>query len=523
MRNGNLHRCLLVITCLLLLVSPSLAEVSVSDPLWDWKYDAIERLSLAFGERTVSNTRPMSRLEMADLVLRLSSKAYDLGRDDDYLNVLLRRLEGDLKDEIEGINDGTSRDLRIKPIRWVRAKAVHSDRPVQLGNDYGFKGGKLSVRGELATSGTWGFLGYDIRPEYNSYRNDEDKDDKFDLHSGYIVAWLKNLEIEVGKDAFWWGPGRHGNWVLTNNAPAFDLIKISNAVTGEPPFPLSFMGDTKFTAFLGRISEQRITYSDNGVAVADKKKPLFAGFRLNISPSRYLELGASQTIQFIDRGNRGYNFDYIKKTFLPTYDGNEDEATTGPVTNRVQAYDISINIGGDHDFMRALRLKGMKVYWTWGGETMVWNDTLKIPMTNFTGNIFGLYLDSGKTELRAEYASNYDVVSNVWYNHYQFTDGYVNEGFVLGHYQMRGNNRDWFVSLTRPLTDNIVATLNFEDKEWKDWSTGGTQGPKEDIYGFSINAFGRKGGKFGVSYEYRNGRNPDITNQIVAAEAVYRF
>lgn len=515
----------------LALASASFGEVSTSDPLWDWKYDAIDRLSLAFGERTVSNSRPYSRLEMADLVLRLAAKAE---AENDYYMVLLKRLEDDLSEEIESINESTTEDLKVKPLRWIRAKAVHSDMPFQpesrslrpkdqdqplhSANDYGFKAGDLSVRGELSTSGSWGFLGYEIRPEYNMLRDDEAEDeDELDLHSGYLVLWLKNLEIEVGKDAFWWGPGRHGNWVLTNNAPAFELIKISNAVAAVPPVPFKIMGDTKFTAFLGRISGQTEKYIDDGIDVVERKKPFFAGFRLDFSPSRYLELGASQGVEFIDRGGKGYSLDYIRQVFLPSYGSNEEEFESGAVANRVTAFDISLNIGGDHDFMKGLSLTGMKLYWTWGGETMVIND-LGLPATCFTGNLFGLYLDSGRTEFRAEYASNYDAGAS-WYDHYQFTEGYRNEGFILGHYQMGGNSKDLFLNLSHPFTDDIVTTLHFDRREQR------TGGPvfREDAYGLSVDAFIKRGGKVGISYEYRDGDNPESINQVWAVEGVYKF
>jgi len=501
------------------------AEVSTSDPLWDWKYDAIERLSLAFGESTVSNTRPMSRLEMAGIVLRLAAKVED---EDDYYRVLLKRLEDDLNDEIESKNSRSTSDLKIKPLRWVRVKAVHSDEPFQLENDYGFKAGDVSIRGEASTSGTWGSVGYELRPQYNLFRDDED-DDEFDLHSGYLVLWLKNLEVKVGKDAMWWGPGRHGAWLMTNNAPAFDLIKLSNAVTAVPAGILSFLGDTKFTVFLGRLSEQEIVYNDKGVTVEEKKKPLLAGLRLNFSPGKYLELGASQTIQFIDRGGRGYSAGYLKDVFLSSWESNEEEAASGAVANRITSIDATINIDGDHDFMRFFHLKGMKIYYEHGGETMnhdsiYWLGGLRIPSLQNTATLQGIYLDTGKLDLRVEYATNYYSTAD-WYDHYQFRydrdqvkGGYRNDEFIIGHH-MGGYSRDLFLNLSHPFTEDIAATLHFDRKEQR------TGGPifREDAYGLSIDAFMKRGRKVGLSYEYRERDNPEDINHVWTVEGVYKF
>lgn len=457
---------------------------------------------------------------MAKMALRLTAKVEAEGGAE-YYKVLLNRLKDDLKEEIEGINGDGSVNPRIRPLRWLRIKAVHSNNPFQLENDYGFKAGDLSSRGEISTSGTWFFFGYEIRPEYNMLRDKEAKDeDEFDLHSGYLVLWLKNLEIEVGKDSLWWGPGRHGSWLLTNNAPAFEAIKLSNAVTTVPPFPLKFLGDTKFTAFLGRLSEQMIVYEDKGVTVAEEKKPLFAGFRLDFSPSRYIELGGAQTVEFIDRGGRGYSLDYISQVLIPSYGSNEGEAASGPVANRITSMDLAIKIDGQHDFMKFAGLKGMRVYWEVGGETVTRDMTSKLPRFANTSNIFGLYLDTGKTDFRAEYASTYDAPTK-WYEHYQFNrergDAYINDGFILGHH-MGGHSRDLFFSVSHPLTDNMVADLHFDREEHKD-------GPvfREDAYGLSIDAFSKRGGKITISYEYKNGDNPDSTNQVWAAEGVYRF
>ena len=493
------------------------AGVSTSDPIWDWKYDAIERLSLATGENTVLNTRPISRLEMAKMVLRAADR---VEVDDEYYKVLLKRLEEDLSEEIKGLKDGISGEFSVKPLRWVRAKAVHTDSPVQIENDYGFKGGNLSIRGEASTSGRWGSIGYELRPQYNLYKAEakDEVEDKLDIHSGYVVAWLKNIEIEIGRDALWWGPGRRGNWVLTNNAPAFEMIKLSNAVTTTPPLPLSFMGNTRVTALLGKISKQTVNYIDNGIPVTDNKEPLFVGGRLDFSPSRYIELGVSQGVELIDRGGSGYSFDYISKTFIPTYGSNEEEDTSGPVANRVTAFDVSLNMGGDHNLMKELGLKGMKVYWTWGGETMVSDELTKLPRTCFTSNLFGLYLDNGRTELSMEYSTSFDAKVS-WYDHYQFTEGYRNEGFVLGHTQGAGNRKDMFLSISHPLTDSIVPRLHFERK---DWHSGGGQVSVENDFGLSIDLFGKRGEKIGISYEYRDS-DSNASNNIWMLDMLYRF
>ena len=191
------------------------------------------------------------------------------------------------------------------------------------------------------------------------------------------------------------------------------------------------------------------------------------------------------------------------------------------MANRIQAFDITLNMDGRHDFMKALNLKGMKLYWSWGGETMV-KETNGLPATCFTGNLFGMYLDTGRTEIRTEYATNFDAGAS-WYDHYQFAEGYRNEGFLLGHPHGAGNRKDIFASISHAVRDNIVSTVHFDGKEWNNWNYGGDTVFRENDVGISIDLFGKRGEKLEISYEYRDGLNPDGVNHLFAFEAVKKY
>ena len=149
---------------------------------------------------------------------------------------------------------------------------------------------------------------------------------------------------------------------------------------------------------------------------------------------------------------------------------------------------------------------------------MVSDERTKLPQTCFTSNLFGLYLDNGRTELSMEYSSSFDSKVS-WYDHYQFTEGYRNEGFVLGHPQGAGNRKDMYLSISHPLTDNIVPRLHFERKDWR---SGGSQIPVENDFGLSVDLFGKRGEKIGISYEYRDS-DSNASNSIWMLDMLYRF
>lgn len=62
-----------------------------------------------------------------------------------------------------------------------------------------------------------------------------DKDDTTaNLQTGYIKTNINNMEIQVGKEAMWWGEGIRGTRSFTNNAPALTSIKLTNIDTLRP-------------------------------------------------------------------------------------------------------------------------------------------------------------------------------------------------------------------------------------------------------------------------------------------------
>jgi len=61
-----------------------------------------------------------------------------------------------------------------------------------------------------------------------------------------VKAEAFNLELEVGRDSLWWGPGYNGALLMTNNARPFDLVKLSNAY----PYRIPWIGLLKFIFLL---------------------------------------------------------------------------------------------------------------------------------------------------------------------------------------------------------------------------------------------------------------------------------
>ena len=150
---------------------------------------------------------------------------------------------------------------------------------------------------------------------------------------------------------------------------------------------------------------------------------------------------------------------------------------------------------------------------------MVTDKVTKLPSTSDTANLFGLYLDNGRTELNLEYSDSFESRAYWYDNHYQFKGGYRNEGFVLGHPDGTGKRRALFLGITHPITDSIVPSLYFVHKAWRSESD---QLFRENDLGLSVDLFGKRGEKLAISYENRVAEGSDVNN-ILILDMLYRF
>ena len=93
----------------------------------------------------------------------------------------------------------------------------------------------------------------------------------------------------------WWGPGRDGSLILSNNArpmPALSLDRIRSLPVDLPV--LRWLGPWRFSGFLGLMENHR----------SDVDRPLFMGMRLVFKPAPIFEFGLSRSAQFCGKGRQ---------------------------------------------------------------------------------------------------------------------------------------------------------------------------------------------------------------------------
>ncbi|MEK6576006.1 MAG: capsule assembly Wzi family protein [Nitrospirota bacterium] len=343
----------------------------------------------------------------------------------------------------EGIYPG---DIDSPPDSWIRYRVAD---PIRLEISYAGlekdeRRPRENYRGESFFDGlnyqteirSWieigKFFKVNINPKLIGWHNNDGKNDLV-FKEAYGRLTLSNIQLEVGRDSLWWGPGYHGALLISNNAFPFDMLKLGSVEPFQLPWIFGRLGYFKITSFLARLEEDR-----------DFPRTKFFGFRAELSPFSFLDLGISRVTMFNGEGRPGLSF----TDFLRMYFSNPNRAGKFDV-NEIASADFKIKIPKT-DFLLPLS-RSIDLYGEIGGE-----DEAGFRPTN-NGYLFGVYLPGflkdDKIDFRVEYANNHVQGSpDVWYNHDVYTSGYVFRGDIIGHH-MGSDADDLFIRVTRYLAD----------------------------------------------------------------------
>jgi len=525
--------------CLLatLLVQPCFAQnLSIRDvPLkpwtgfarsWDWTYDALHSLVISgLAGRVVMNTKPMSRREMAiilaDILRRIQhNQVAQFAHRSDLQDTILALMEEFTPELLAlgvtgyGMKQEVPRLIEVKPLEYLQFRAgFASESATNLENSNGERLDR-GLNGRVTTS-SWfevgGVLAGYIQPEYQI----GEETNRGELIEGYLKARGGPVELIVGRESLWWGPGFNGSMIISNNALAMNMVRLRTANQVTLPWVFAdLLGPMKFELFFGGLEQEREFYPNSKVT----------GARINFAPAPWIEIGASRSIMFDGGGGRTY-LPWYRYPFVYVHgnkEGTEGDSSAGD--NRWQI-DASIRLADVGKYVPITR--DAELYFDLG-----WDDTccgtFYVPLD--PGLMIGLYLPNflmlPDTTLRFEYTNT---------THIQFTsgtwqDGYERKGQVISHF-VGTKGEDFFVRLTHKLNPQTDVGIEY------DWARiGQTQ--------FGL-AFSTKELKqfFGVDVSYKHSpalslnfggrlewvKNRDFVsgksdvNQIYTAAATYTF
>ena len=254
------------------------------------------------------------------------------------------------------------------------------------------------------------------------------------LLEGKVALGLGPFEISAGRQALWWGQGRHGSLLLSDNAEPLDMVRLTNPLPAELPWLLRYLGPFRFDLFVSRLEEDRVV-----------AEPYFSGLRINFKPAAWLELGAMRTLLFGGEGRSVDAGDFLTILTGRNLGGGAD------TSNQLAAVDARL---------RLPFLWGAELYGELGGEDEANHFFSKDAF------LAGLYLPrldpAGRFDLRLEYGDlAFQGNGPVWYRHSLYSSGYTYEERILGDFA-GGDSRDWFGELRCILPGDATLALQLE-------------------------------------------------------------
>ena len=416
--------------------------------------------------------------------------------------------------EIAEARDTTNiRNTFLKPLESASVSYKYLDGAYSVYNNEGIPygdGHNATIQLE-SNARLWKVLSFSIEPQLAYFGNagNKNKGSEFDmrLHKGYAKLTVYNLELEVGRDSLWWGPGYHGSLLMSNNAHPFDLIKLSNPEPVILPWIFSYLGPLQFNLFFSQLNDERA-----GSVLAN---PFLYGMRLGIKPHPYLELSASHLVQFGGPGRRDMSFSDIITT-LYSNTSRDNEKTD---SNQEFAVDFALTIPNIKKYI--FIVDGIKLYCEVGAE-----DTGYPPdkRAYVAGVAFFKPFNLDRAVFRGEYAilSPYGVPL-AWYNHFSYPMTYEEQ--VFGHH-VGSDAEDIFLEWSQDF-EKLFYKLSF-DRERSGIQTKASpqfknQYSTEIGYRFNANS------KVTLRYVYEkinnfgNVANDSESNQFIGIDAMIYF
>ncbi len=271
-----------------------------------------------------------------------------------------------------------------------------------------------------------------------TYFRGEGGDEGNRLLDTYLEVGYRFFAVQAGKLSTWYGPGRNGALVFTNNAAPYPGVRVHNPEPIPMPGWFRFLGNVQYDFFVARM-EKKERFS----------RSILVGTRLAARPAEGLEFGFSRALHY---GGDGRSND-LSEFFTETFRNNESSGRSNPLS----AFDITLTL--------PFAFQPVQVYWERGVADNSDLGRMFVPWSDVGANILGLYfprvLRFSRLDLRIEYADTYsgDAKDDNGYDHPAYPHQY--RGRILGH-PMGGSARDWFVESRYSLSPDSFAGVSYE-------------------------------------------------------------
>ncbi|MCP5468658.1 MAG: hypothetical protein H7A32_05255 [Deltaproteobacteria bacterium] len=442
----------------------SFAQVSVNVEQDEPVYRDLEKL-IAHGliKKVIVGQKPYSRREIARMLAEAlyyfqEEKAQYSETSSDYIEGILKKLQQEYREELIqlGALKGKSQFFSlhalpsveldylgtISPSRTIPNNGIGSiDAQINplLNNRQGRRlvdGQNLGLETEhwFRLSNHFAVLAQP-RLQLAFLRDSDQGDHGVYLENLYGKFYVKNFEIQIGRDQLFWGQGQDAGLLLSNNSRSLDMIKISNDEPFFFPWVFRYMGANKFSFFYADLGPERVY-----------PNPYFVGYKWSLQPLSFFEIGAA--VITLGGGEGG-----------PEASLGERVRDVLPFLGSGSSVQISDKMAGVDWRFRIPPARGLEIY----GEFIFddWHNPFKKTKQFFwedAGYVFGLYaprLDkAGNVDLRLEYHRT----GRRHYQHGQFLSGWTLNQNIMGD-PLGPNAQGFYVNLRWDSTKHDLFTF----------------------------------------------------------------
>ncbi|MFH1782419.1 MAG: capsule assembly Wzi family protein [Candidatus Omnitrophota bacterium] len=514
-----------VIIFFIIFFVPSLSQAnpSVDVPVRHWSYEAIEKLAiLDLVDIADIGFRPVSRIKMAYMIKSAIEKTQDYELDFDwaeqeYLEILLYNLIEEFRGElvaigvdVVSIGDEKSKKIIFKsPELNVEKAYVTTDlKEVFFENKEGWKLKEgFNLRAKV---NSWAkvanFFAVSLTPGVRYSAKDTDVDIE-DAHIRFSHPRI-NMELAVGRNSMWWGPGFYGSLLMTDNAFPMDMVRLNNVHPFRLPWILRKIGRFNTQMFTSRLEENRSV-----------PHTYISGWRLDYMPCDFLKFGFGHILMFGGKGVKRLGFanfwSATSLVFSAAGGGTETE-------NHIISGDIQLFLRRIDRFLPIAT--GAKLYTEWGGEDESGN--VPIDLASITGmyltDVFKIPGFDGKIE--------FAKFNKVWYTHFKYRSGYTHRGSFIGH-SLGGDSEEIAITgiFNFPEEYRISSTVSHQRRGLSNANVEATDELEIDfcIVNF-LKMFNIEDAEMNIFYDLENIKNYDNTllkrkNHILGVEIKRRF
>lgn len=292
--------------------------------------------------------------------------------------------------------------------------------------------GEIEEKFVYNTDYKWGPLisgeGYVLQPDETLYSSEGFK--QINTLEAYAKIGWHGLSLELGKDDLWWGPGRYGALMLSDNTDSKDLLKFEGT-----------MGLFKLIAFTATLRSK----------LGDK---YMSGHRLEMSFLDWFTLALHETVIYADRFDLGYQNPFtIYLIAIPMIEYGLKGGYGYYGDNALIGGDFNIRIAPNIELYSEFMLDDYQPKGGFLQSIRNWDSKF--------GILSGVYyidpLDFKNTDLRVEYA----FLNQYAYTHENQINAYTNRERVIGHH-IGPDADDLKIELKHWFTDKIQTTFAYE-------------------------------------------------------------